>query len=537
MNNGVKPINDVIDRLAYITLLTNIPTAIYDASKITNDFVIAKANSNDSFIGFDNNKYNLSINDIVVKSNNTIVSLAGIIGGADFGVNDHTKDVVIELANFNNANIRSTSLKLNLNTDAARRFGKPISNYAIELAISFIYKQFTGYQVSAPITKLPKAPLVKVTLDLPYVQQLLGTTLSLDSIKENLKAYGFIFDGDTCFVPLYRQDIVTSQDISEEILKFLNINELLEAPIQYDLGKLNNNYEYYLTSQIKSILNGNFINEVKTYNLVSEQRLNTFNLYKYTTPIKIDNSHNLERAYFRTNLINEMLKIYEYNASYKTSLQPIFEIQKIYGNENELSLTVLSSDTINLDHISKSKLNVNVNYLKAIANQIADLFGIKFEYLHTTETGIFYRNEELAIRYSGRLIGYIGLIKQTMLQPYSLHDKNIYCLSLNLSMLLNLYHPTRIKFNAINKLQPVFKDVSFFINDGEKIENLLNALKLLPFIDSYKFIDRYVNADEQVSYTIEFKFVADKTINTKTIDDYLNQIYQKMVESNCIVRK
>jgi phenylalanyl-tRNA synthetase beta chain len=124
-----------------------------------------------------------------------------------------------------------------------------------------------------------------------------------------------------------------------------------------------------------------------------------------------------------------------------------------------------------------------------------------------------------------------------MLNPFNLNDKNIYCLSLNLTLLLSLHNETKPKFNTVSNLQPIFKDVSFFINENEKIENLLNALKTLPFITSYEFIDRYVSNDGQVSYTIKFQFVNDKTINSKTIEDYLNQIYQKMVESNCIVRK
>ncbi|GHU48895.1 hypothetical protein FACS1894218_6930 [Bacilli bacterium] len=217
MNNGVKPINDTIDRLSYITLLTNIPTATYDASKITNDFNVTKADSNDSFMALDGNEYKLSISDIVVKSHDNIISLSGIIGRNEFGMNENTQDIIVELANFNAVNIRDTSLKLSINTDASRRYSKPIANYQIELAVSLIYKQFAGFQVSAPVAKLPKTPLLKIEVNFNYVQQMLGTTLSIDSIKQNLTAYGFTFDGNTCFVPFHRLDITTSQDISEEI--------------------------------------------------------------------------------------------------------------------------------------------------------------------------------------------------------------------------------------------------------------------------------------------------------------------------------
>jgi phenylalanyl-tRNA synthetase beta chain len=147
MNNGLKPLNKFLDTLNYITLLTNIPSGAYDASKIKN-IEVSLAKENEKFIGFNNKEYILTKNDIVVRSNGKIISLAGIIGSKDFGVNSNTKDAYIEFANFNYVNIRKTATRTNTNTDASRRFSKKISNFSCLISANMLKEQFKNVSLT-----------------------------------------------------------------------------------------------------------------------------------------------------------------------------------------------------------------------------------------------------------------------------------------------------------------------------------------------------------------------------------------------------
>jgi phenylalanyl-tRNA synthetase beta chain len=180
---------------------------------------------------------------------------------------------------------------------------------------------------------------------------------------------------------------------------------------------------------------------------------------------------------------------------------------------------------------------MNVNGLKSIANSIANLLNTKFEYFITSESNVFYNNELLAIQCNGKLIGYIGSIKSSQLKKYDLQNESIYCLTINLEMLIDTYISPTVHFSSVNNLMPIHKDISFIIHPLEKINNLLLALNNLDFIQSYEFIDRYVISDDQISYTLRFSFNNVKGLDSKVIDKYLSEIEKQIIENHANVRK
>jgi phenylalanyl-tRNA synthetase beta chain len=143
MNNGVTPVNDVLDKIAYITLLTNTPMAVYDANKITNNFFIGTNNIKHNVLCFDNKERITGVDDILIKDDDNVISIAGCIGTKSFGINDQTSSIVIEICNFNYVNIRNTAQRLCIDTDAAKRFSKPLSNYFPMLTAKLVVESFS----------------------------------------------------------------------------------------------------------------------------------------------------------------------------------------------------------------------------------------------------------------------------------------------------------------------------------------------------------------------------------------------------------
>ncbi len=71
----------------------------------------------------DEKEYELSdANLVIVNGKNEPVGVAGVKGGADSGINDATKDLLIESANFNAISVRKTSQALKLRTSASQRY-------------------------------------------------------------------------------------------------------------------------------------------------------------------------------------------------------------------------------------------------------------------------------------------------------------------------------------------------------------------------------------------------------------------------------
>jgi phenylalanyl-tRNA synthetase beta subunit len=153
----------------------------------------------------------------------------------------------------------------------------------------------------------------------------------------------------------------------------------------------------------------------------------------------------------------------------------------------------------------------------------------------TSET--FYNNDVLSIKFAGHNIGYLGAIKKSNLKQYDLDGKIIYCLSINLNLLLDMYHESKTKFHSIDKLMPIIKDVSFFVNRNINIIHAIHALNELDFIKYYEFIDHYIKDDEYVSYTIRFTLTNIVNMETKDIEQNLNKIINVLNEHGCVIRK
>jgi phenylalanyl-tRNA synthetase beta chain len=417
MNNGVKPINVTLDILSYISLLTAVPTAIYDEKFVGDEFKVDFANIDMQIEAINNKTYTLDSTDIVILSNDKILSLAGIVGNKQFGINKDTKNAIVEIANFNYTNIRKTNIKLDINTKASKIFSKQLSNYLLSLTLTLIEQHFPKQNISKPIVNLQHIQPKSINIDLDNIKNFIGVDIKKDIIKKSLSYYGFNFDGDSIVPPPHRLDILIEQDVSEEIVKFININLLKESkvtgniiPVQTSLGHKNINH-------IKKILINNYVQEVRTYNLTNESDLENFNIFKYTKFLKIQNTNNGNRKFLRSNLISKMLNVYKFNNNHRSILIPIFEIQDIYlQNETHKNLTVLFPENVVLDHIGNSKIIFNVNALKSILKEISSYLNIELEYFSIPENDFFYPNESLSINFLGVTVGFIGLIKTSVLK-------------------------------------------------------------------------------------------------------------------------
>lgn len=524
MNNGIKPINDVLDRLNYITLLTNIPSAIYDANHV-NDILVTNANNNEKFIGFDDVERTLDNNDIVIKCNDKILCLAGILGAKEYGVNNSSTNIFVEFGNFLYTSIRDSSIKHNIRTDAARRFSKPTTIFSTLLATQMLKDVFDSKQITWTKikTNANKPNMIKPDYDL--ISTVIGEKYTPKQIKAKLESFGFGFKLNKIIEPAWRNDVFASYDLAEELIKSFKVNEIEEVSIDYSNMKTNNKYtENFFIENIKRILNENYFYECKTYNTSTEKDKDLFNLFNVKSH-KIVSSHNANRAYLRTNTIHSLLKVYKFNTENKNKLLPVFEIQKIYDISNEkgeINLTLLSPEKIILDQINNSSICYNVLGLKGILEELNNLFNSKLTYKNINKTEWFAQNEQLEIYYNDQLIGFIGLINSNESKKYDL-DEKIYCLTINLGLLINNFNHEDTKFKQFSLLPNIWKDLTINIltnnNVGDKINDIVCNY---PFITKYEFINKFENESKK-TYTVRFYF-ENNGKNASQIDEEFKKI-------------
>ena len=141
-SSGIRSINNIVDIGNYVMLLTGQPLHMYDMDKLAKQELIVKDDKEVDFIALDEKTYKLQRGDICITSNNEVMCLGGVMGSLACAVDENTKNVVVEAANFDFASVRRTSIRLALTSDSSMRFVKGINphqyNEVMALTLSLL---------------------------------------------------------------------------------------------------------------------------------------------------------------------------------------------------------------------------------------------------------------------------------------------------------------------------------------------------------------------------------------------------------------
>src|SRR5690606_14584961 len=102
----------------------------------------------------DGKEFTLDENMLVISDNDKALDIAGVKGGAGSGVSNDTTRVLLSACNFDAVNIRQTSKKLGLRTDASVRFENAISPELAGVAmerLSQLVAELAGGTVAADV--------------------------------------------------------------------------------------------------------------------------------------------------------------------------------------------------------------------------------------------------------------------------------------------------------------------------------------------------------------------------------------------------
>ncbi|MGH2876782.1 MAG: phenylalanine--tRNA ligase subunit beta, partial [Solirubrobacteraceae bacterium] len=122
MAAGQRPISNVVDITNYVMLLTGQPLHAFDADRIAGaQLVVRRADDGETMQTLDGQTRTLDSSMVLIADADGPTSIAGVMGGARSEVTETTTRVVMEVANWDGANIHRTSLKLGLRSEASGR--------------------------------------------------------------------------------------------------------------------------------------------------------------------------------------------------------------------------------------------------------------------------------------------------------------------------------------------------------------------------------------------------------------------------------
>jgi len=197
IKSGQRPINNIVDITNYVMLEYGQPLHAFDFGKVKESKIIVRAaRSGEQHITLDGEDRKLEPPMLVIADVSDAVGMAGVMGGANTEIDETTKAVFLESANFSAKNTRRTRNALGVSTEASYRFERGIRAELAPLALrraTQLMVELAGGKAAAGIIDIypgeEPAPVVKISRQ--RVRQVLGVDYSIAKMEGVLTSLGF----------------------------------------------------------------------------------------------------------------------------------------------------------------------------------------------------------------------------------------------------------------------------------------------------------------------------------------------------------
>ena len=206
----------------------------YDLDTIAgHQIIVRNAEDGETFTTLDGQERQLDRDVLMICDGEKSIGIAGIMGGENSMITDHVHTVLFEAACFDGTNIRKSSKRVGLRTDASGKFEKGLdpnnAKAAIDRACQLLEEMGAGEVVGGTVDVYSKVKEpVRVPFDENAVNQLLGTDISKEDMIAYLEKVELAYDEATneIVAPTFRQDIFSLADLAEEVARFYGYDNI-----------------------------------------------------------------------------------------------------------------------------------------------------------------------------------------------------------------------------------------------------------------------------------------------------------------------
>ncbi|MFQ5875209.1 MAG: phenylalanine--tRNA ligase subunit beta, partial [Dehalococcoidia bacterium] len=340
---GMRPINNVVDITNYVMLEYGQPLHAFDFDKVKDGrIIVRRARKGERLVSLDGEERALDEEMLAITDPRGPVGLAGVMGGANTEVLENTKAVLLESANFNNVNIRHTSTKLRLRSEASIRFDKGLSPElplpALLRATQFLAELAGGTVAKGVIDVYPgKVERKPLHITSRRVEQVLGLRIETEKVAAVLESLGFQVEEKgksemSVSVPYWRSDITIEDDLVEEVARIIGYDQLPTTNLSGQIPHREPDRARNLAETIRDTLASYGLQEVINYSLTgisALEKARTAQLASYR-PLKVANPMRPDQEYLRLSLRPGLLANVGLNEKHQEEGLRFFEIGKVY---------------------------------------------------------------------------------------------------------------------------------------------------------------------------------------------------------------
>ncbi|MES2023694.1 MAG: phenylalanine--tRNA ligase subunit beta [Patescibacteria group bacterium] len=347
---GQRSINNVVDATNITMFDCGQPCHAFDLDKLSNEHLIVRyVNAGEKIILLSGEEKELKESDLVIADEKNVLAIAGVKGGKIAEVDENTKNILVEVANFDPTSVRKTSRRLGILTDSSKRFENDLSpelcSFAMtELSGLFLEYGFTDFEDIVDIYN-EKQKEYKISFSVELVNKKLGVNIPVEEIEKILKNYNYKYEktGESFDViaPVLRLDLRIPEDMVEEMGRVYGYDKVVpEIPKINFTPKNNETFAKINWAQNKLLEDG--YNEVMTYTFCNKGEVQVL-------------ASASDKKFLRTNLtdgLKESMALNKVNANLLGLKEvKIFEIGTVFKKDKE-EINVAYGDKKNITELS-----------------------------------------------------------------------------------------------------------------------------------------------------------------------------------------
>lgn len=541
---GIRPINNLVDITNYVMEEFGQPMHAYDLDTIAdNKIVVRRAKDGEKFVTLDGQERDLDSGMLMICDGEKPVGLAGIMGGENSMITDDVHDMLFEAACFDGTNIRLSSKRVGLRTDASGKFEKGLdpnnAEAAINRACQLIEELGAGEVVEGMVDVYPtKKEERTIKFDPEYVNNLIGFNLTEEEMVNYFPALELKYDPATKIItiPTFRQDLIGMCDIAEEIARFYGYDKIPTALPSGEAtsGKLS--YKLRIDEIARSVALYCGFSQGMTYSFESPKVFDKLLLPKDSElrkTVTISNPLGEDFSVMRTTSLNGMLTSLATNYNRRNKDVRLFEMGNIYLPK---SLPVTDLPDERMQFTLGFYGDGDFFTMKGVVEEFLGQVGINKNITYDPKAGktFLHPGRQANVIYDDKVIGYLGEVHPLVCENYAMKTR-AYVAVIDMPYIYEMANFDK-KYEGIAKFPAVSRDISMVVPKEIMVGQIEDVIKQRGgnILEDYNLFDIYEGDQiekgfKSVAYNIVFR-AKDRTLEESDVSGAMKKILNGLEE-------
>ena len=549
-SQGIRPINNIVDITNYVMEEYGQPMHAYDWDTISgHEIVVRRAEKDEKFVTLDGQERTLDDSVLMICDGEKAIGMAGIMGGENSMITDNVKTMLFEAACFDGTNIRLSSKKVGLRTDASAKFEKGLDpNLAMEAmnrACQLIEELGAGEVVGGAIDVYEQ---VREGKTIPFEPEKYNKLLGTDISPETMLSYfeklelGYDEESNEVLIPSWRQDLNCDADLAEEVARFYgyaNIATTLPSG-EATTGMLS--FKLQIEEMAREVAEFCGFSQAMTYSFESPKVFDKL-LLPEDSPLRkavvISNPLGEDFSIMRTVSLNGMLTSLSTNFNRRNKDVRLYEMGNIYLPK-QLPLTELPEERMQMTFGMYGEGDFFT--MKGVVEELFYKVGMNEKITYDPESGysFLHPGRQANIVYKDTVVGYLGEVHPTVAANYGIKER-VYVAVLDMPYLVEWATFDR-KYEGIAKFPAATRDLSMVVpknilaGDIEHVFDTNGGKNL----ESYRLFDIYEGSQirsgyKSMAYSLTFR-AKDRNLEEADITSAMNKILKALEEMGIELR-